>query len=235
MVDRSLHSNPYSETQLANPLASAGQHATNSCACLSIIYLLMDQLKSKHQLSAPDDLVFLKNCINSAADILTCPYCPMRYLAIIQNAALLGIFCLCLAESYARILDSIGEEERRAGNMGIEKQLNIQSGTKDVMQHTYSPTTNISASFSVKIPPAEWGNIMRQVVKREIFGTDDHETLCLVTLMDRLEQRQKRWHEAPPAPDCPPSYRSACGPNDRIPTCLRLIDDSWRLIHQLRF
>jgi hypothetical protein len=235
MVDRSLGSNAYPETQITNPLASAEQHTTNSCACLSTIYLLLDQLKSKHQLSAPDDLAFLQNCVKSAVAVLTCPSCPMRYLAIIQNAVLLGVFCLCLAESYARILDAIDEEEKRARNMSIEKQLIVQSEANDVIQYSYSPTTNATVSFSVKISPAEWGSIMRQVVKKEIFGAEDQKTLCLVTLLDRLEQRQKCWHELPPAPDCPPSYRSACGPTDRIPTCLRLVDDSRMLIRQLKF
>ncbi|KZL70057.1 hypothetical protein CT0861_09274 [Colletotrichum tofieldiae] len=195
MADRSMRSNPFIETQITNPLALAEQHATDSCACLSIIYLLLDKLKSKHKLSAPDDLVFLRNCVNSAVDVLTCTSCPMRYLAIIQNAVLLGVFCLCLAESYARILDAIDEEEKQARNMGIEKQLIVQSGTNDAIQYSYSPTTNTSASFSVKISPTEWGSIMRRVVKKEIFGAEDHKTLCLVTLIDRLEQRQKCWHE----------------------------------------
>ena len=195
----------------------------------------MDQLRSKYHLSAPDDLTFLRHCISSATDILACQSCPMRYLAIIQNAALLGIFCLCLAESYARILASIDEEEQRACNMGVKKQLVVPTGANNFLQDSNAPLTNTSGSFSVQVPPAEWSSIMRQIVRQEVFGTDGDRSKCLATLIDHLEQRQKHWHKAPPASDCPPSYRSACGPDERIPTCLRLVDDARRILHQLKF
>lgn len=70
---------------------------------------------------------------------------------------------------------------------------------------------------------------MRNVVKAEIFDASSND-LCFIKLVQLLEERQTRWHRNPPAPDCPPPYRSSCELPDRVPTCLLLVKDTKRLI-----
>ncbi|KAL0932687.1 uncharacterized protein CTRU02_211650 [Colletotrichum truncatum] len=219
------------ESQSAFPsLMTATQPASGGCACLSVLYLLLENLRIKDNLTAPNDFGLLRNTIESASEVLTCERCPLRYFSIVQNAAMLGILCLCVAESYHRLMRSIDEEENRSLKAGEKKQISIHNGGTQASQ---PPLTETSPLFSVSVSPAQWGSMMRDLVRTEVFGTEGHRDKCLKGFITRLEQRQRRWHHTPPAPDCPPSYRSLCGPSDREPTCLKLIDNSKRLIDLL--
>lgn len=189
----------------------------------------------KTQLIAPDDLTLLRDTINTATDILNCKQCPLRYFSVIQNAALLGVVCMCLAECYARILDMIDTEERRASAANEQKQLSISGVNIYAFPHDESVPKNISASFLVETKPSEWAALMRNAVKVEIFGVEGHREKCFMFLVERLEERQRFWHQTPPASDCPPNYRSTCRFPDQIPTCLMIIDDAKRLIDLLSF
>ncbi|KAE9583777.1 hypothetical protein CGMCC3_g268 [Colletotrichum fructicola] len=217
-----------SESQAAfPPIATATQPAAGGCACLSVLYLLLEHLRVKDQLTAPNDFALLRSTIESASEVLTCQKCPLRYFSIVQNAALLGVLCLCVAESYHRIVRSIDEEEKRASEAGEKKQLGIHNGADQANQPSLATASPL---FQVEVSPSQWGSMMRNLVKAEVFGIEGQRDKCLQGFISRLEQRQRRWHQTPPAPDCPPSYRSLCGSSDREPTCLKLIDNSKRLI-----
>lgn len=217
-----------SESQAAfAPIVTATQPAAGGCACLSVLYLLLEHLRVKDQLTAPNDFALLRSTIESASEVLTCQKCPLRYFSIVQNAALLGVLCLCVAESYHRIVRSIDEEEKRASEAGEKKQLGIHNGADQANQPSVATASPL---FQVEVSPSQWGSMMRNLVKAEVFGIEGQRDKCLQGFISRLEQRQRRWHQTPPAPDCPPSYRSLCGSTDREPTCLKLIDNSKRLI-----
>ncbi|KAF5520937.1 hypothetical protein CGCA056_v008883 [Colletotrichum aenigma] len=217
-----------SESQAAfAPIVTATQPAACGCACLSVLYLLLEHLRVEDQLTAPNDFALLRSTIESASEVLTCQKCPLRYFSIVQNAALLGVLCLCVAESYHRIVRSIDEEEKRASEAGEKKQLGIHNGADQANQPSVATASPL---FQVEVSPSQWGSMMRNLVKAEVFGIEGQRDKCLQGFISRLEQRQRRWHQTPPAPDCPPSYRSLCGSSDREPTCLKLIDNSKRLI-----
>ncbi|KAK1707568.1 hypothetical protein BDP67DRAFT_152780 [Colletotrichum lupini] len=216
------------------PLASDNQQTTDNCACLSVLYLLLEHLRVKEHLVAPEDFALLRNTFEPALQVLNCQRCPRRYFSIIQNAALLGVLCLCLTESYKRMLASISTEETRATEAGEKKRLGIHGALPGSSAYGESSSTSAPSLFSVEISPSEWGKIMRNIVRSEIFGAEGQkDNKYLTGFFDLMEQRQRRWHHTPPAPDCPPCYQSFCGSDDRQPSCLALLNNARRLIEHL--
>ncbi|UQC83736.1 uncharacterized protein CLUP02_09232 [Colletotrichum lupini] len=146
------------------PLASDNQQTTDNCACLSVLYLLLEHLRVKEHLVAPEDFALLRNTFEPALQVLNCQRCPRRYFSIIQNAALLGVLCLCLIESYKRMLASISTEETRATEAGEKKRLGIHGALPGSSAYGESSSTSAPSLFSVEISPSEWGKIMRNIV-----------------------------------------------------------------------
>ncbi|KAL5048556.1 hypothetical protein BDW71DRAFT_213314 [Aspergillus fruticulosus] len=210
--------------------ATVSQPSTEACACLSEQYLLLEQLRLKSRLIVPEDLHLLRETIRKAIMILNCQHCPLRYFSIIQNSVILGVVCLCIGECYARILEIIDTETKRLERNGEHKRVRFANVDEDGSYHASLPGD--SSLFSVNLVPTEWRTIMRNVVKEEIFDVIRND-FCFIKLVQLLEERQTRWHQDPPAPDCPPSYRSSCQLPDRVPTCLLLVNDIKRLIGSL--
>ncbi|KAL3482920.1 hypothetical protein BJX62DRAFT_231344 [Aspergillus germanicus] len=204
----------------------------NSCACPSILYLLLEQLRIKTAWSAPDDVIILRNTTKKATGVLGCDQCPLRYFSIIQNGLILGVVATCIAECYARLLAQIDQEELRATSQGQRKKY-IISTTSSSTSNWSSPqaTNNSSLSFSVEVSPAEWRESMRNIVRAEIHGIKGEYKPSFMNFLSQFEERQKDWHHTPPARDCPLHYHSNCTASDRIPSCLIVIDDAKRLVN----
>ncbi|KAI0834755.1 hypothetical protein F5Y06DRAFT_151311 [Hypoxylon sp. FL0890] len=211
---------------LFSSITSGQSDMSNTCACLSVPYLLLEKLRVRNQLVAPDDLALLRNSIETATGILNCEYYPLRYFSVIQNATLLGILCVCLAECYARILRWIDNEARRASSTGERKRLRIHGKDVDANNYIQPAKQNALPSFLIEVSPGDWKNLMRNAVRAEVFGVEGHKDNGFISFMDRLEERQRRWHQEPPAPDCPATYRSSCESSDQLPTCLVIIGDA---------
>ncbi|OJJ88619.1 uncharacterized protein ASPGLDRAFT_42202 [Aspergillus glaucus CBS 516.65] len=105
---------------------------------------------------------------------------------------------MCAAECYARILEAIDEEERHASRMGEGKQLDISGGLNGVVpcDQTGSLDNGILVLSPVDVKPSEWRGTMRNIVQGEIFGVDGRRENCLVSLVERLDERQKSWHQS---------------------------------------
>lgn len=218
-------------TQNIGPFLGICNAEFNHCACLSVLYLLLERLRIKSQLIAPDDLFLIRDSLEKLTAVIYCEKCPQRYFSIIQNAVILGVVCLCIAESYARVLEAIDREEARASRTGEQKLVNIFMIAGGLLSGQGDPES--SYPFSAEMSPAEWKVLMRRLVKAEVLGIEGRRDKCFLALIEQLDERQRRWHETPPAPDCPPGYRSTCRFPDRIPTCLKLIDDARKLVDLL--
>lgn len=189
--------------------------------------MLLEELRTKTNWGVPDDFAILRNTVEKARGVLVCVECPVRYLSVVQNGLILGVLATCIAESYARLLEQIDQEELRATSNGERKQLAI-SDVNSSLHDSTGPGTR--PSFSVEVAPTEWREIMRGIAKAEIHGVDGRRDRSFMKFVFKLEERQKQWHRTPPAHDCPPHYRSACETPDRVPSCLVVIDDTKRLV-----
>ncbi|GFN12742.1 Zn(II)2Cys6 transcription factor domain-containing protein [Aspergillus tubingensis] len=129
--------------------ATVSQPSTNTCACLSEQYLLLEQLRLKSQLIVPEDLHLLRETVRKAFMILNCQHCPLRYFAIIQNSVIL--------------------ETKRLDSNGEHKQVRFSNVDQDGSYH--ANLLGHTSLFSVNLVPTEWRTIMRKVLKAEIFGS----------------------------------------------------------------
>ncbi|KAK9367443.1 hypothetical protein V1509DRAFT_647726 [Lipomyces kononenkoae] len=205
------------ELQATYPSTVDSQAGANNCACLSVLYLILEQLRMKDQLIIPQDLAFLRDCVKSAT----------------QNATILGAFCVCMAECYARALEAIDIEERRASGANQRKQLSVTGSNDHALDNDAQCPTNPSTLFSLEITPSEWRNLMRSAVKAEIFSIEGSKEMCFMSLIEALEERQTRWHQIPPARNCLPTCRSLCNLTDGVPTCLRIVNEARKIINYL--
>ncbi|KAE8376782.1 hypothetical protein BDV26DRAFT_264982 [Aspergillus bertholletiae] len=235
LLDLEHHARTYDhESQVTYPLILQSQAEPSSCACLSLLYLMMEQLRAKDRIVVPDDLGLLRNYVSSAKQVLYCQECPRRYLSIVQNGTMLGVLCMCIAACYARALEAIDAETKRASDANEQKQLCISASSPESL-HSPSPLGNVLSSFSVDVAASEWASIMRRTVKVEIFGTESCTENCFMSFIDTLQERQKGWHRIPPAPDCPSTYPSLCDKNDPEPVCLVIVNQARKLVNSFKF
>ncbi|EWZ38582.1 hypothetical protein FOZG_10140 [Fusarium oxysporum Fo47] len=186
-----------------------------SCACLSILYLLLNRLGVRTELIVPDDLAILRNTFERATDVLECSKCPMRFSSVLQNAGILGILCVCIAESYVRFIKTIGAKAIEATDKGEKLKVALNPLGQS---HTADDTVLVP----IEVSPEQWKSLMYNVVKSEIFGIENHRDKSFVAFIERLEERQTRWHTLPTAPDCPATYQSACSSSNELPLCLTI-------------
>ncbi|EWG49948.1 hypothetical protein FVEG_09296 [Fusarium verticillioides 7600] len=186
-----------------------------SCACLSILYLLLNRLGVRTELIVPDDLATLRNTFERATDVLECSKCPMRFSSVLQNAGILGILCVCIAESYVRLIKTIDARAIEATGKGEKLKVALNPLGQSL-------TAGDTVLVPIEVSPEQWKSLMYNVVKSEIFGIENHRDKSFLAFIERLEERQTRWHALPTAPDCPPTYQSACSSSDELPLCLTI-------------
>lgn len=109
----------------------------------------------KGKFTVPEDLGLLRQCTREANNALNCEICPLQYLSMIQNAAILGTLCLCIAECYARALDWIDQEERRVSDLNGRKTLNISASAAPLLQYSSADPINQSTAFPIQVMPSE--------------------------------------------------------------------------------
>ncbi|GAB1195672.1 hypothetical protein APSETT444_004934 [Aspergillus pseudonomiae] len=147
---------------------------------------------------------------------------------------MLGVLCMCIAACYARALEAINAEKERASDANEQKQLCISASSPEAL-HDPSPLGNVIPSFSVDIAASEWANIMRRAVKVEIFGSEHSKENCFMSFIDTLQERQRGWHQIPPAPDCPSTYQSLCDMTGPEPVCLVIVNEAKKLVNGFKF
>ncbi|SCV30370.1 uncharacterized protein FFB14_03014 [Fusarium fujikuroi] len=197
-----------------------------SCACLSILYLLLNRLGVRTELIVPDDLTTLRNTFERATDVLECSKCPMRFASVLQNAGILGILCVCIAESYVRLIKAIDARAIEATRKGEKLKVALNPLGQSL-------TAGEAVLVPIEVSPEQWKSLMYNVVKSEIFGIENHRDKSFVAFIERLEERQTRWRTLPTAPDCPPTYQSACSSSDELPLCLTITKAARKVLDQI--
>jgi hypothetical protein len=171
-------------------LTSLGQ--TEKCACPSVLYLLLEQLRNKTVWVVPNDLIILRQCRDKALDVATCDQGPLRYFSVIQNGLILGVVTTCIAECYARLLEQIDQEELHATSKGEKKRLDIFTNYLD--PESSSASTSTQPTFTIEIAPSELRESMRKIIKSEVYGVETQRENCFMAFLLQLEERQRRWH-----------------------------------------
>lgn len=217
---------------------SAMDHpGAQSCACLSSIYLTLENLRSMDSVNFPASLHCLRDALYTSKSCIDCQICPSQYFTATQNVQLLGTLLLCISERYNRILKVITLESTRAEGAGQMKTLHIDSLEKSEPRHENVGGIHSNDPLVLELPPSQWRKLARKVVKAEVHGTSDAGRISLMSILTSLEERQARWHTMEPLEDCPDPGRRRQDMHARNdnPMCLMLAREAKKVVNLFDF
>jgi hypothetical protein len=152
----------------------------------------------------------LREAMQTASTLLTCPECPTRFITGMQNVGLLGTLLISIAERFSKILESINKESERAAAADETKKFRV-ADLNSSASHLHTGGLGCAASFSLDLSPEEWRKIAKKVVRAEVYGPTDGNTCCpyFTQLTAQMEERQNRWHKLPLPKDYPKGGNAA--------------------------
>ena len=208
-----------------------------SCACLSSIYLTLENLRGMDIISFPSSLHCLRDALHTSKSCIDCQVCPARYLTATQNSQLLGTLLLCISERYNRILKVIASDTTAAEEAGQLKILQIGSFDLTKPRHENVGGIDSNEPLVLELPPLEWKKLANKVVKVEIYGTCDASRASFTSVLTSLEQRQAHWHTMEPTADCPNPDRRIHDMHDHNnnPMCLMAAREAKKLVDLFDF
>jgi hypothetical protein len=208
-----------------------------SCACLSSIYLTLENLRGMDVISFPSSLHCLRDALHTSKSCIDCQVCPAQYLTATQNSQLLGTLLHSMSERYNRILKVIASDATAAENSGQMKTLQIGGLEANKPRHENIGGMNSNEPLVLELPPSEWRTLANKVVKAEVHGTSDTSRASFMSVLTGLEQRQAHWHTMEPTADCPNPDRGRHDMHDHNnnPMCLMLAREAKRLVDRFDF
>lgn len=172
------------------------------CACLSNIYLTLSSLHSLASHDFPFVLPALRTAISTANTVLNCPQCPKSYAMATQNIHMLLGLLMTLNDSVSKLLAAIEAEAARVAAAGQRKQFLMADASAPAHMHT--GTDDCPVRFDMALTAAEWRELARKVVKRQLVGSAAEEEAegdaadgTLYGTLAAFVRRQNRWHDDP--------------------------------------
>lgn len=208
-----------------------------SCACLSSIYLTLENLRGMNAISFPSSLHYLRDALHTSKSCIDCQVCPAQYLTATQNSQLLGTLLLCISERYNRVLKVIASDTTAAEETGQMRTLQIGSFDLAKPRHENVGGIDSNEPLVLELPPLEWKKLAKKVVKAEIYGTCDASRVSFMSVLTSLEQRQAHWHTMEPTADCPNPDRRRHDMHDHNnnPMCLMAAREAKKLVDLFDF
>jgi hypothetical protein len=208
-----------------------------SCACLSSIYLTLENLRAMDVVSFPSSLHCLRDALHTSKSCIDCQVCPVQYLTATQNSQLLGTLLHSMSERYSRILKVIASDTTAAEQLGQTKTLQIGSLEVTTPRHENIGDIDSNEPLVLELPPLEWMKLAKRVVKAEVHGTSDTSRASFMSVLTSLEERQAHWHTMEPTADCPNPDRRRHDMHDHNdnPMCLMLAREAKRLVDGFDF
>jgi hypothetical protein len=187
--------------------------------------------------ASPSSLHCLRDALHTSKSCIDCQVCPVQYLTATQNSQLLGTLLLSMSERYNRILKAIASDTMAAQETGEMKTLQIGSLEATKPRHENVGGISSNEPLILELPPLEWRELAKNVVKAEIYGTSDASRASFMSVLASLEQRQARWHTMEPTADCPNPERRRHDMHDHNnnPMCLMQAREAKKLIDLFDF
>ena len=209
-----------SQTTMNSPAPIEG------CSCVSKIHNILDQLRGEVLSDFYASLSLLQSARKVADTAVSCRICPKKYLSAIQNALALCTLVVSMSDCYEKLLRSLNEEDEGSGELSSPKSINIQG----------EPRQGFDAPvFNIVLEAEEWRTFSRKAIKTEIYGCsrEGSTNQCFSELIERLEKRQREWHNSPPGVGFPPSYQ--VGAHEPKPSCLGLVTSAKKSLERLQW
>lgn len=172
------------------------------CACLSAMYLEMSSLQSM-TFEFPSSLHQIRRAISTAWGVLNCKECPRSFFTGFQNVQLLGLFMVCTAERYVRILGAVDNqaEQAREAKAKLGFAIGDLQGSNTHL-HTNDPEVCL-AGMKLDLDPLQWKKLVKRVIQGEVKGTPVDCCPSFLDLLNAMIARNKEWHRRPPPLDYP--------------------------------
>ena len=212
------------------PQSLSSDSASPQCTCLSYLYLCLSHISSLASFPVNSHtLCSLYIAARTAQDVIRCDACPKNFASGVQNVMFTGTLLTVVADAWLRVYNSDPVE------------LGIQSASPEY-------TSRVLQSAD---PAQEWNSWLRQIVRRAVIGGKlDAEagTRCshqpdLLSLINEVENRQRRWHEPGqhPFPQNNPLKSELGADAEEQPTdekellCMRVVGSARAVIAKFNF
>ncbi|KAF9887464.1 hypothetical protein FE257_010181 [Aspergillus nanangensis] len=208
------------------PLTPQSPDSSNTdCTCLSYLYLCLSHLSSL----APFPISQHTICslfigAKTARAVLRCQSCPTKFATAMQNVMFTGTLLNVLGDAWLRVFKGDAVE--------LGRQAAPPAYVAEVTQNSLNPTE-------------AWKDWLRKTVRGGIIGTPADAAgavLCsdspsLLSLIEEMEARQRRWHETPPSEHCgkDPIKFGTSERDEQDMLCLRVAKSAREIIAKFEF
>nr|OQO16257.1 hypothetical protein B0A51_16513 [Rachicladosporium sp. CCFEE 5018] len=166
---------------------------TDSCACLSSLYLSLSSLTSLPSNSLLQALPALANALASAQSALLCPHCPTRLITNVQNTQVLSTLLTSLASAFMELLAKVDDRAARVAACS-----NASFDCADALRPDRSNEDSRRMAAKLPIFALVWGTLCpscqnpHNLPSYSSDGTSYPPTL--MSLVHGLKNRQYRFH-----------------------------------------
>ena len=176
-------------TCVPQPLPNTTRSGSLPCQCLPILSSQLSLFGSLPPVSFPYSLHVPETAMKEAWGTLHCQSCPQDFVSGIQNLMLLTTVLTLITNEYAKILDYV-DEKADQGNA-----VPFRMGNNDpALANLHTGTLSCPMGLDIDIPAESFRTMAKGVVKGKVFGRADSNEQSLSELLEKLETRQKSWH-----------------------------------------
>ncbi|OJD37577.1 uncharacterized protein BKCO1_6000145 [Diplodia corticola] len=177
------------------------------CVCLSTIYLSLSSLHSLSSHEFPFSLPPLRSALATANTVLHCQMCPHAMATATLNINMLISLLMTVIDAVHKLLVAIDAEAARVDAAGATKPFMVADASAPLHMHTGGP--NCPVKFGMDLSGAEWRELARKVVKRQVVGSSEAEAerkdegsaapaeCTIYGMLAAFVRRQNRWHDDP--------------------------------------
>ncbi|KAM0564138.1 hypothetical protein ACHAPJ_000347 [Fusarium lateritium] len=204
------------EDAVSTPAPSMRPVPTVSCSCLSSLYLSLESLGRLPTEVIPAMKV-ARNASKVAYDVINCSICSASLLddptkpppiQSFQNLMLLGALVPSACNAYATILEMVDAETALAKKQGRTFWFAFKDigGLWGCIGNTNNGCTVINDYNNKTMPPDMWRLTIRGLLRLDVYGLDEkdqeipgaatYRQLGLKDVVEQLEERSKKRHDA---------------------------------------
>ncbi|KAL1646893.1 hypothetical protein SLS58_003028 [Diplodia intermedia] len=156
----------------------------------------------------PFSLPPLRSALAAANAVLHCPTCPQSMATATQNIHMLISLLMTVIDAVHKLLQTIDAEAARVDAAGTSKPFMVADASAPHYMHTGTPDCPVK--FGMELSGAEWRELARKVVKRQVVGSNggggateaEREQVTgaedtIYGMLAAFVRRQNRWHDDP--------------------------------------
>ena len=168
---------------------------SQTCACLSTIYLELSDLQLMREFAFPSALGLLQKAMNVAYYAIKCPVCPRDAFTAQQNLHLNITLLSSVAERFKKIVNAIRHDAAQLFEKDEIRNFQFCEASKCTYTASHI-TPDTSPTFDIELHATEWQQMALKVVKANCISSENRSVanITLQDLISQMEARQTHWH-----------------------------------------